>query len=170
MLYMQILGAALRRRTKMSLWKKEKNTFALQMSHWEHIGYIYQSRKHHWVNNISVWHLLHIQKLDLQIFSSQRHVVIIKKIEPWVYTAVTLNIYSMMIWPKRMHHHAATIVSLQGRKAGVLEQLPKSCVTLESLLILSGFRFSHLITRSFPRFLCNSIQCLKDTWHHGAPG
>lgn len=158
MLYMQILGAALCRRIKMSMWKKgKKDTFALPMSHWEHIGYIYQSRKHHWVNNISVWHLLHIQKLDLQIFSSQGHVVIIKKIKPWVYTAVTLNIYSRMIWPKGCIVIAATNVSLQGQMAGVLEQLPKSCVTLERLLILSGFQFYHLITRSFPRFLFNSI-------------
>lgn len=148
MLHMQILGAALCRKTKMSVWKKKekKDTFALLMSHWEHIGYIYQSRKHHWVNNISVWHLLHIQKLEPQIFSSQGHVVIIKKIKPWVYTAVTLNTYSWWYDQKGCHHHAPTIASLQGWRAGVLKPLPKSWVTLEKLLTLSEFQFSHLMS------------------------
>lgn len=44
------------------------------------------------------------------------------------------------------------------------EQLPKSCVTLERLLILSGFQFSRLITISLPRFLCNSIKVPQGYW------
>lgn len=124
--------------------RRKKDTSALQMSHWEHIGYIYQSRKHYRVNKISIWHLLHIQKLDPQIFSSQGHVVIIEKIKASVYTAVTLCIYSRMTWPERMHHHTQPPFHCSRLEARALEVLPKSYVTSENLLNISGLQFSDL--------------------------
>lgn len=95
-------GRTLCRTTKISE-ERRKKTLALCMSHWEHIGYIYQSRKQYRVSNISLWHLLHIQKLDPQIFSSRRHAVTRKKIKTWVHTAVFLlsDFFSRVTWPNK---------------------------------------------------------------------
>lgn len=148
--------------------RRKKDTSALQMSHWEHIGYIYQSRKHYRVNNISVWHFLHIQKLDLQIFSFQGYVVIIKKIKPWVYTAVTLHIYSKMTWPQRMHHHAPTTISLQEAES----RSPRSAVKKKKLCD-SGEVAKHCWASVFSSdelddFRGTSVipfNCLNSTWY-----
>lgn len=137
------------------------------MSHWEHIGYIYQSRKRYRVNNISVWHLLHIQKWDPQIFSSQGHVVIIQKIKPWVYTAVTLCIYSQLTWPKRMHHHAPTTVSLQEADHGSPRTAAKKLCDFEEvakLLWALVFSSDELDDLQGPSAI--PFNCLKNTWHY----
>lgn len=48
------VGSAVLNYKNVSVKKEKKDTSALEMSHWKHIGYIYQSRKHYRVNNISI--------------------------------------------------------------------------------------------------------------------
>lgn len=49
------LGASIVQNNKnVSVGEGKKDIFVLQMSYWEYIGYIYQSRKYYRVNNILV--------------------------------------------------------------------------------------------------------------------
>ena len=158
-------GSAVWNYKNVGVKEEKKDTSALEMSHWKHIGYIYQSRKHYRVNNISIWHLLHIQKLDPQIFSSQGHVVIIKKIKPWVYQLLPFVLIAWG-WPKSINHHAQTTLSLQedgGRSHNTAAKRLCGFGEVAQHLWVSVVSLDELDDIQEPSVI--SFNCLKNTWH-----
>lgn len=151
---------------KTSQCQGRKDTSALEMSHWKHIGYIYQSRKHYRVNNISLTLTSHPKVRSTNIFFPGIccHN---KENKAFGLPAVTFCTYSVRIMTPKYTSPCTNQFNCS-RKEG------RSRQTAAKRLCGFGEVAQHLWVLVFSLDELDDIQepsaisfnCLKNSWHH----